>query len=44
MNEIVGLSFQTLLQESEIAELAKNSGDSSEKLVYLKEQLREKDR
>ncbi|PFX23382.1 CAP-Gly domain-containing linker protein 1-like isoform X2 [Stylophora pistillata] len=30
--------------ESQIAELAKNSGDSSEKLVYLNEQLREKDR
>ncbi|XP_027052096.1 CAP-Gly domain-containing linker protein 1-like [Pocillopora damicornis] len=30
--------------ESQIAELAKNSGDSSQKLVYLNEQLREKDR
>lgn len=30
--------------ESEIAELAKNSGDSSQKMVYLNEQLREKDR
>lgn len=42
--QYLSLSFQILLQESEIAELAKNSGDSSQKLVYLNEQLREKDR
>lgn len=40
----LSVSFQILLQESQIAELAKNSGDSSQKLVYLNEQLREKDR
>ena len=43
-NQNLSLSFEILLQESEIAELAKNSGDSSQKMVYLNEQLREKDR
>ena len=43
-NQYLSLSFEILLQESEIAELAKNSGDSSQKMVYLNEQLREKDR
>jgi len=44
INSALSLSFQIFLQESEIAELAKNSGDSSQKLVYLNDQLREKDR
>jgi len=43
-DQYLSLSFEILLQESEIAELAKNSGDSSQKMVYLNEQLREKDR